>query len=160
MRLLLKGVLFVSALCGIVFAQTSLTSVRGTVTDPSGAVVPNAQIELTNQANGTRLTQVAGSQGEYQFQQLVPGTYLLVATAGGFAPQNKRAELLVNQPATVNFQLTVQAETTTADVSAQAETLNNSDATIGNALTNATIKALPSEGRNVPDLLSVHGRFF
>jgi hypothetical protein len=155
MRLLWKVAILFGALCGTVCAQTSLTSVRGTVTDPSGAVVPGVQIELTNQANGTRQTQIAGSQGEYQFQQLVPGIYLLVATAGGFGSQSKRAELLVNQPATVNFQLTVQAETTTVDVSAQAETLNNADATIGNALTNATIQALPSEGRNVPDLLSV-----
>jgi Carboxypeptidase regulatory-like domain len=155
MRLLLKVAILFGVLCGTVWAQTSLTSVRGTVTDPSGAVVPGAQIELTNQANGTRQTQVAGSQGEYQFQQVLPGTYLLVATAGGFGSQNKRAELLVNQPATVNFQLSVQSETTTVDVSAQAETLNNADATIGNSFTNATIEALPSEGRNVPDLLSV-----
>lgn len=155
MRLLLKVAVFFGALCGTVLAQTSLTSVRGTVTDPSGAVVPGAQIELTNQANATRQTQVAGSQGEYQFQQVVPGTYLLIASAGGFGAQSKRAELLVNQPATVNFQLTVEAETTTVDVSAQTQTLNNADATIGNSFTNATIEALPSEGRNVPDLLSV-----
>ncbi|MGC1298604.1 MAG: carboxypeptidase-like regulatory domain-containing protein [Alloacidobacterium sp.] len=155
MRLLLKVAVLFGALCGTVLAQTSLTSVRGTVTDPSGAVVPGAQIELTNQANATRQTQVAGSQGEYQFQQVVPGTYLLVASAGGFGAQSKRAELLVNQPATVNFQLTVEAETTTVDVSAQTQTLNNADATIGNSFTNATIEALPSEGRNVPDLLSV-----
>src|SRR5277367_5957442 len=110
MRLLWKVAVLFGALCGTVLAQTSLTSVRGTVTDPSGAVVPGAQIELTNQANATRQTQVAGSQGEYQFQQLVPGAYLLVATAGGFGSQSKRAELLVNQPATVNFRLTVQSE--------------------------------------------------
>ena len=110
MRLLWKAALLLSAMCGTVCAQTSLTSVRGTVTDPSGAVVPGAQIELTNQANGTRQTQVVGSQGEYQFQQLIPGTYLLVASAGGFGTQNKRAEFLVNQPATVNFQLSVRSE--------------------------------------------------
>ena len=73
----------------------------------------------------------------------------------GFGTTSKRAELLVNQPATVNFSLTIQASTVTVDVSGQAQTLNDSDATIGNALNNATIKALPSEGRNVPDLLSI-----
>ncbi len=155
MRLLWKVAILSGALCGGGWAQSSFTSVRGSVTDPSGAVVPGAQIELVNQANGQRQTQVAGGTGEYQFQQISPGTYLLTVSAGGFGAQSRRAELLVNQPATVNFELTIHGEATTVDVSAQAETLNNSDATIGNALTNATIEALPSEGRNVPDLLSV-----
>jgi len=61
----------------------------------------------------------------------------------------------VDQPATVNFSLSIQSSTVTIDVSAQSQTLNDTDATIGNALNNATIAALPSEGRNVPDLLSV-----
>lgn len=153
--LLRKPVIVCSFLCGTIWAQTSLTSLRGTITDATGAVVAGAQIEIVNQSSGQKLARIAGSQGEYQFPQLIPGTYLLAVSASGFGAQSKRAELLVNQPATVNFQLSVQAEQITVDVSAQAETLNNTDATIGNALTNATIQALPSEGRNVPDLLSV-----
>jgi hypothetical protein len=71
------------------------------------------------------------------------------------AKQTKVAELLVNQPATISFTLSVQGATTTVNVTAEAQTLNNSDATIGNSVSNSTIQALPMEGRNVPDLLSL-----
>ncbi|HEX3472315.1 MAG TPA: carboxypeptidase-like regulatory domain-containing protein, partial [Silvibacterium sp.] len=112
-------------------------------------------MEAKNIANGQVASQAANEQGEYHFPQLAPGAYLITASSSGFGTQTKRAELLVNQPATVNFELTVQASTVTVDVSAQTQILNDSDATIGNALNNATIAALPSEGRNVPDLLSL-----
>ena len=136
-------------------AQSSFTSVRGTVTDPSGAVLPGAKIELKNSENGQAASQMTNEQGEYRFSQVAPGTYLITASTSGFGTETKKAELLVNQPATVNFSLNVQASTETVDVSAQTQTLNDADATIGNALNNATIAALPSEGRNVPDLLSI-----
>lgn len=56
------------------FAQTSFTSVRGTIRDPSGAFVSGASVQVTNQANGQVQTQKCNQQGEYQFQQLAPGT--------------------------------------------------------------------------------------
>ena len=62
--------------------------------------------------------------------------------------------MLVNQPATINFQLGVQAMQT-INVSAEAQTLNKTDASIGDALDNQVLQALPAEGRNVPDLLSL-----
>jgi hypothetical protein len=129
--------------------------VRGTITDPSGAILPGAKVVLANAANGQTASQFSNEQGEYRFPQLTPGTYLITVSSSGFGTANKKAELLVDQPATVNFSLTIQSSTVTVDVSAQAQTLNDADATIGNALNNATIAALPSEGRNVPDLLSV-----
>ena len=150
LTLLFSSVSFIGAL-----AQSSLTSVRGTISDPSGAMVPGAKIEARNSANGQVRSQTANGAGEYQFQQMPPGTYVISVSSPGFGAQTKRVELLVDQPATVNFELTIQASTTTVDVSAQAQTLNDQDATIGNALNNATIAALPSEGRNVPDLLSL-----
>ncbi len=135
-------------------AQSSFTSVRGTVTDRSGALLPNAQVTLKNQGSGVVQTHTSDSSGLYQFQQLAPGTYLLTVSAPGFGDSSKIATLLVNQPATINFSLGVQT-TQTINVSAAAQTLNDTDASIGNALTNQVIEALPSEGRNVPDLLSL-----
>src|SRR5271169_1079112 len=111
------------------FGQSSLTSVRGTISDPSGAVVPGTKVEARNGANGQVRSQTANEAGEYQFQQMPPGTYVISASSPGFGAQAKRAELLVDQPATVNFELTIQASTTTVDVSAQAQTLNDQDAT-------------------------------
>jgi Carboxypeptidase regulatory-like domain/TonB dependent receptor len=148
--------LFVFLVVSVVplLAQTSFTSVRGTITDTSGALIPNAQVKLVNGATNAEINGTSDSSGLYQFPQLAPGTYTVTVTAPGFGASSKQAQLLVDQPATINFQLGVQAMQT-VNVSAEAQTLNRIDATIGNAFNSQTIEALPSEGRNVPDLLSL-----
>lgn len=98
---------------------------------------------------------MANSSGLYAFPQISPSKYTIKVTASGFGDQSKTAELLVNQPATIDFEMTVQASTVTVDVSAVAQTLNVTDASLGNSADNAEIMALPSETRNVPDLLSL-----
>ena len=135
-------------------AQIATTSLRGTVVDPSGAVVGGAQVSLLQPSTGFHAEHTTLANGEYSFAQIPPGSYSLKVTASGFASLAKQAELLVNQPATIDFKLSVSAQEE-VEVNATAETLNTSDASLGNALNNATIEALPSEGRNVPDLLSL-----
>src|SRR6201997_1551118 len=156
MRLLRVAVfVFFTIPVATLLAQTSFTSVRGTIADKSGAMIPNAQVSLQNTATNAELTGTSDSGGLFQFPQVTPGTYTITVTASGFAPSTKQAQLLVNQPASINFQLGVQASATVINVSAEAQTLNRIDATIGNAFNSQTIQALPSEGRNVPDLLSL-----
>src|SRR5438046_3076359 len=138
-----------------VSSQTALTSLRGAVTDPSGGVVPNVRVALDNKATGAHMTRTTDSSGEYSFLQIPPGQYTVTVTMTGFGTQSKGAELLVNQPATINFALSVQESKTTVEVSTEAQTINATDATIGNSVSNTTIQALPMEGRNVPDLLSL-----
>lgn len=143
------------------FAQNANTSLRGVVKDPSGAVLPGSVITLLNKATGQILSAKSTATGEYQFLQLPPAKYDITATAPGFAEQHETAELLVNQPATINFSLGMQASSVSLDVTATAETLNTTDASLGDSQNNATIQALPSETRNVPDLLSLQpGVFF
>src|ERR1700730_6867496 len=139
----------------LAFGQAAVTSLRGTVTDPTGAVIAGAQVELGDQSNGFHASRTTGPDGAYEFPQLNPGQYAITVTGGGFARQTKAAELLVSQPATINFTLSVSSSSTIVEVNAEAQTLNTSDATIGNAVSNSTIQALPMEGRNVPDLLSL-----
>jgi hypothetical protein len=139
----------------LALGQTASTSLRGIIKDPTGALVPNAKITLVDKATGKVLTAVAASTGYYELVQIPPATYTITVSAAGFGDQSKLAELLVNQPATVDFTLTVQASTVTVDVSATAQTLNTTDASLGNSADNALIQALPSETRNVPDLLSL-----
>jgi Carboxypeptidase regulatory-like domain/TonB dependent receptor len=136
-------------------AQTATTALRGNVADPSGSLIRGATITLVEEGSGTQAVKTTDASGEYVFSPLEPGHYLITVNAAGFAEQAKRAELLVAQPATINFSLSVQASTLTVDVSDAAQTLNVTDATIGNAFNNATIEALPMEGRNIPDLLSL-----
>ncbi|WP_446742708.1 TonB-dependent receptor domain-containing protein [Silvibacterium acidisoli] len=127
---------------------------RGVVTDVSGAIIPNATVELSNAAATVHQSMATDEKGEYQFPQLVPGTYTITASSAGMGKQEKIVELLVAQPATINFSMVV-SDSTTVNVVATASALNTTDATIGNAVDNATVQALPMEGRNVPDLLSL-----
>ncbi len=135
--------------------QISSTSLRGTVTDATGALVPGAKVRLHNPATGTDAAQTSDSAGRYSFAQLAPGAYLVHVEAEGFAPADRKAELLVSEPATIDVALEVTASEENVSVSAEAQTVNATDASLGSAFDNQFIQAIPTEGRNVPDLLSV-----
>ncbi len=141
-------------------AQNATTSLRGVVRDQSGAVIAGASVTLNNKSSGQSLTTTSKGGGEYQLQQIPPATYEIVVTSSGFGSQTKRAELLVNQPATLDFSLLPQGADVVVNVTTAAQTLNTTDASIGNSTTNATIQALPSETRNIPDLLSLNAGVF
>ena len=157
MRHSLKGWILVGILSTAVLAvaQNANTSLRGIIKDPKGALVPGAKVSITDKANGQTSTATANAAGEYVFLQVAPAHYSITASAMGFADQTKTAELLVDQPATIDFALSVQATTVEVDVSGAAQTLNTTDASLGSSADNELIQALPSETRNVPDLLSL-----
>jgi len=140
----------------LVSAQTSTTTLRGTVTDPQGAVVTKASITILNPATGfTRATE-SDSQGVYQFVQIPPGTYNLIATAPGFGTiKQDGLQLLVATPAQVNIALQLHTETTTVEITSEAPLVNTQDATIGNAFNNKQILSLPFEGRDPVGILSL-----
>jgi len=139
----------------LAFGQIATTSLRGVIKDPSGAVLPGASVTITDSATGKSISTTSSPSGLYVFPQIAPSKYTIKVSAAGFGDQIKSAELLVNQPATIDFTLSVQASSVTVDVSAAAQTLNVTDASLGNSADNAEIQALPSETRNVPDLLSL-----
>ncbi len=154
-------VIFFCLCCSVSIAQNATTSLRGVVKDPSGAVVPGATVSLHNGATGQTLTATSKDDGEYQLLQIPPATYTITVTAQGFGSAEKLAELLVNEPATVNFALSMKSNTEIVNVTEAAQTLNTTDASLGGTEDNATIQALPSDERNVADLLSLQpGVFF
>src|SRR5215472_5072727 len=147
---------FLLAISVLANSQTGTTSLRGTVSDSSGAAVSNAKVTIINAERGFERTVMAGSTGGYEFLQLQPGTYQLEVEMSGFRKyQQKELQLLVDNPATINIKLVVGAATETVEVSAEGATINTSDATLGNSFDETQVKALPIEGRNVPDLLSL-----
>lgn len=132
------------------------TSVRGTVTDPSGSVVAGATVVLANAESRTERAARTGAQGEYQFLFVPPGTYALTVTTAGFQrSQQTDLELLVNTPATANVQLKIGQASEVVTVSSEAPALNLVDASIGNSFEETQVRQIPLEGRNVPDLLSL-----
>ena len=150
-----KWLLLILAFPLLAWSQTGMTSLRGTVTDPSGALLAGAEVTIEEPATGFHAVHRTDPSGAYEFPQIPPGNYTITVIKAGFGKQAKTAELLVSQPATINFALSVRAINETVEVSDIAQTINTSDATIGNAVSNSTIQALPIEGRNVPDLLSL-----
>ena len=111
----------------LVWSQTGMTSLRGTVTDPSGALLAGAEVTLEESATGLHMTRNTDQSGAYEFPQIPPGRYTITTTKAGFGKQAKTAELLVSQPATINFALSVQAINETIEVSDIAQTINTSE---------------------------------
>jgi hypothetical protein len=132
------------------------TSLRGTVTDPSGNAVVGANVVLSSAETKTVRNVTTGDQGEYQFLLVPPGTYTLTVTAPGFRRyEQKDLALLVNTPATANVQLKIGATNETVTVTSEAPAINMVDASLGNSFEEKQVSQLPLEGRNVPDLLSL-----
>jgi len=138
------------------YAQVGTTSLRGTVTDKTGASVADAKVMLDNLSQAFHREVLTNTTGGYEFLALPPGEYSLSIEKAGFRRfEHKKVQLLVNSPATVNATLEVGATSETIEVSAQAAALNTTDASLGIAFNEHQVKELPMDGRNVPDLLSL-----
>lgn len=137
-------------------AQTGTTSIRGSVTDRSGGVIAGANVTLTSRELSVERATTTNQTGQYEFLALQPGTYDLTVESKGFRKSEQHGiQLLVNNPTTLNLTLQVGSSTETVEVSAQSETLNTTDASIGVAFGENQVKQLPLESRNVGDLLSL-----
>jgi hypothetical protein len=151
------AVLGLLSLAGVLsWSQTATTSLRGTVSDSKGAVLPEATVTLTNpETSFSRATKTDG-QGAYQFLQVTPGNYTVTASATGFATEKREGvELVVSVPATLNLMMRVQGQDITVEVTAEATQVNTTDASIGNAFGLKQIMELPFEGRNPVEILSL-----
>jgi hypothetical protein len=135
-------------------AQTNTTGLSGVITDPTGAVVPQAAVELTNPATGYIKVIKSASKGEYAFAQIPPGRYKVTISATGFAPQTEEVELFVATPLNINFKLTI-GTTEVVDVAAGLEAVNTTDATLGKAFSGAQVENLPFIANNLNYLLSL-----
>src|SRR5437868_3973443 len=92
----------------------------GTVTDATGAVVPGADLTLTDNETQRQLKATSGPDGNYSFNQLAPSSYKLEVTAAGFAPKRlDRLEMRAEQANAVNVVLEAGAASTTVTVEAQ-----------------------------------------
>jgi hypothetical protein len=151
------GSVLVALFLPLVILGQATSSVSGIVSDPSGAVVPDAAVTITNVATQlSRATNTSGA-GLYTFASMPPGDYRISAKKTGFPDTIiNNVRLLVGTPATINVVFEKVAnvgETITVD--AQAVQINTQDATLGNNFTTKPILQLPFEGRNIVSLLSL-----
>ena len=127
-------------------------AIQGTVTDPSGGVVPQAAVTATNVATGVQTSRVTTSAGLYVLSPLAPGEYTVKVSAAGFQTSTQQ-NVMVDATATVglNLELKVGSANEQVTVEAAAPALHTEDSTLGVSMGNRVYDALPlSMGTGVP----------
>ncbi|HZT58139.1 MAG TPA: carboxypeptidase-like regulatory domain-containing protein [Pyrinomonadaceae bacterium] len=139
-------------------AQTGTSSVRGTVADAQGHVVPGATVTLVDPDKNTTRTQTTTEDGHFAFDLIPPGNYRLETTATGFKKSViTDVQALVASPTDLNVTLEVGnvSESVTVSTSSAEVLINTQDATVGNNFVTQQITQLPLEARNVNSLLTL-----
>jgi len=154
-RLFLFVVLLITATCAAK-AQLTTADIVGTVTDATGAVVPNASVVIKNLGtNETRTGQSNGS-GEYTFTLLPVGHYSITVKAPGFQASVTRDEAVeAGDRARADVHLQLGAETTTIEVDASTPLLQADNATVSSTVTARAVQDLPLNGRNYVQLVQL-----
>jgi hypothetical protein len=124
-------------------------SINGTITDPTGAVVPKGTITAEDVSRGVRLTAEVDSDGQYRFTNLSPGTYDLTAQIAGFQSQiQKGVTITVGQSAILDFHLRVATTSSVVEVSAAPPTVETERGSQANTITQQYIEDLPIDRRD------------
>lgn len=141
----------------IAFAQSAGTSgLAGTVTDPSGAGIPNATVTATQISTGQTRTTTTGTSGEYRFTLLQPGDYRVRFAANGFKTAEVPAVTLnVTETPELNRTLEVGAQSEQVTVEATAETLQTQSSTIGTTVDSKAVVELPLSNRNYTQIVAL-----
>ncbi len=136
-------------------AQAGATGkILGTVTDSTGAIVPNATVTVTNVETGARVRLKTSSAGDYQAPSLNPGSYSVSVEMPGFEKSQTDAfTLAVDQSVRVAVTLRPGAVTETVHVEAQALSLDTASSAIGQLVSQKQVEELPLNGRNFMQLL-------
>ena len=124
-------------------------NLRGTVTDPSGAVIPNSTVTARDEARGVERSAVTDGAGKYQFLQLQPGDYTITATAQGFTRWvSQHVRLTVGQEAELPIPLAVESGTNVVQVNAATELIETQRTSQATTVDKQRIDNLPINGRN------------
>lgn len=135
-------------------AQEPTGGIEGTVSDPQGAVVPNATIAIRNTATNSTRTVSAGDDGHYKAVSLVPGSYEVKITAQGFKSQvatGVNVEVGRTTPLDVKLEIGGSSETVTVTGGGEAQ-IDRTDNTVSGVVGTVQIQNLPLNGRNFLDL--------
>ncbi len=137
-----------------VFAQTHRASVRGTITDPQGAIVAGARVTLTNSETNDSRETVSDESGGYAVTLLPPGSYRLQVVANGFGNYTRNIGLRVNQDSRIDVELIVPGPAVDQDmiVTSPETELKKDSASLGTVFENRPVEGLPLDGRNFYEL--------
>jgi hypothetical protein len=129
--------------------STTNGAISGTITDPSGAVLPDVTVNLKNVEKGFTNSTTTNSQGFYQFPLLEPATYTLTISAPSFKTLTTTTTVSVGATAIVNAKLQVGAAGTTVEVSGEAALLQTESAEISTTFNAREISEVPNPGNDL-----------
>jgi Carboxypeptidase regulatory-like domain len=150
----------VTLCCGVCLSVLFITNasaqsiisgdVTGTITDPSGAGVPNATVTLTNMNTNVAQSSTTNMAGNYRFAFVTPGTYSVTVKASGFAQQQRAGILVVaGQPTAADLQLQVATATQTVEVSTATEAVQTENADVTTNYNTQMVANLPTPGGDI-----------
>ncbi len=138
---------------GCVLAQSTTATLNGTVTDAAGAVIPDAQISVTNQDTKQELTTRTNGEGSYSVPGLTSGTYQVTVSKTGFSSLTQKDIFLgPTVVRTVNSELKIGQVNEQVTVEALAEQVQVSTGEVSNAVAQQQVETLPLNGRNYQSL--------
>ena len=144
--------------CGVLLiAQNSVLTgtIRGRVTDQSGAIAPGVSVRVRNLATGVEQSAVTNRAGHYQFPALMPGTYSISAALKGFRDAQALVSVQVANTILRDFQLRVGASNDTVTVSGREPLLRPAESSESTAIERSLIEALPLNGRKYTDFVAL-----
>src|SRR6266571_5717673 len=137
-------------------AQKTAGTITGTLTDPSGAVVPGAIVGVVNERTGAAREAATNEEGSFSFPELEAGTYRLTVNKGGFKKLAlKSVELHVADVTTLNLKMEMGAATETVMVESSPIAVNTSTGDVSNIMIGEQVRELPMNGRNFVQLTTL-----
>lgn len=155
--LVAMAILGLGAVCvGRLAAQGATATILGTVTDASGAAVPEAGVEARNTGTGVAQSVVADGQGRFRVPDLPVGDYEVQASKAGFSTVVHRGiTLTVGGQTVVDFALPVGQQQQTVTVEGQVSLVETTNASIGTFTSQQQMRELPLNGRNFEQLIQL-----
>jgi hypothetical protein len=148
----LWAAVFVLCLVFSAAAQTETARIQGTVTDQTGAAVPNVTVTITALGTNREVTAQTNDEGVYSVLSLQPGKYQISVAQTNFKTTKQEVTLEVAQNATLDFALEPGAVTETVTVTSDVPLVETSSSALGSVVSGETIVELPLNGRNVLEL--------
>jgi outer membrane receptor protein involved in Fe transport len=150
MRFRLAAALFLFAYSAFGQASAGTAALSGVVRDPSGSSVPGAKVVISSEGQGVIRTLTTNADGVFTAPALIPGPgYKVAVTAPGFNAYEARTDLRVGQNVDVKVELTVGTTSTSVDVSATAQLVEDTKTDLSGVVDNRAIQDLPINGRRV-----------
>src|SRR5713101_2812382 len=145
-------------LCALpIYGQTANTgAIAGTVSDPSGALVPRAAVAINSQGTGEQRNLATDAEGSFSVQFLAPGNYDLTVRADGFERFILNGvHVQITEVSRLKIQLALSGAQEQVAVSAAPSLLQTENATFGRVIDRTTIEELPLVNRNFTEILGL-----